>query len=211
MPAVVCLAARHFLEGQRLGALQSRWDVIRWWFHLANSGHLVTPFVPPLSQEGSDPVYNPFHCPVLMVFWLRSQEDHDHHDLRLTILSSPLCQMWCPTSQAMFAFLTFSIVTYHYLSSDPSWPSGKKCSHNGHVSFKLWVRFGTLVPFCSPQTSEVWMSIPSETWHFNVFQCVKKSCGWLRNPAPHLGLGKPYINVINIDKPPITTGVSQAH
>ena len=52
------------------------------------SGHLVTPFVPPLSQEGSDPVYNPFHCPVLMVFWLRSQEDHDHHDLRLTILSS---------------------------------------------------------------------------------------------------------------------------
>ena len=38
------------------------------------------------------------------------------------------------------------------------------------------------------------------TWHFNVFQCVKKSCGWLRNPAPHLELGKPYINVINIDK-----------
>ena len=121
-------------------------------------------------------------------------------DFQKCLPCSPLCQMWCPTSQAMFAFLTFSILTYHYLSSDPSWPSGKKCSHNGHGIFQeLWVRFGSLVLFCSPKKRG--MDAHSlRTWHFNVFQCVKKSCGWLRNPAPHLELGKPYINVINIDK-----------
>ena len=176
MPAVVCLAARHFLEGQRLGALQSCWDVIRWWFR--PSGHPICPTswsfsrgirscVQSLLLPCSHGVLASFEAKRIMIIMI-------YDILRLTILSShslpkPGCMLVYyrfPKMPSMFHLyvkcdaqqvkpcLLFShspflhIITYLQTHHDPA---GKNVRTTVMVSFKLWVRFGSLVLFCSPQ------------------------------------------------------------